>query len=85
MKLASLKSGSRDGALAVVARDLSKCVPVPRIAPTLQHAIETWSTTAPKLKAIYNHLNDGTAEHTEPFAPERAESPFPRAFCMWLR
>jgi fumarylacetoacetate (FAA) hydrolase len=80
MKLASLKSGSRDGALAVVARDLSKCVPVPRIAHTLQHAIETWSTTAPKLKAIYNHLNNGTVEHTEPFAPERAESPFPRAY-----
>jgi len=80
MKLASLKSGGRDGALAVVARDLSKCVPVPRIAHTLQHAIETWSTTAPKLKATYNHLNDGTAEHTEPFAPERAESPFPRTY-----
>ena len=80
MKLASLKNGSRDGALAVVARDLSKCVPVPRIAHTLQHAIETWSTTAPKLKAIYNHLNDGTAEHTEPFTAERAESPFPRAY-----
>ena len=80
MKLASLKNSSRDGALAVVARDLSKCVPVPRLAHTLQHAIETWSTTAPKLKAIYNHLNDGTAEHTEPFAPERAESPFPRAY-----
>jgi fumarylacetoacetate (FAA) hydrolase len=80
MKLASLKNGGRDGALAVVARDLSKCVPVPRIAHTLQHAIETWSTTAPKLKAIYNHLNDGAAEHTESFAPERAESPFPRAY-----
>ncbi len=80
MKLASLKSGSRDGALAVVARNLSKCVPVPRIAHTLQHAIETWSTTAPKLKAIYNHLNDGTAEHAEPFAPERAESPLPRSY-----
>jgi fumarylacetoacetate (FAA) hydrolase len=80
MKLASLKSGSRDGALAVVARDLKKCVPVPRIAHTMQQAIETWSTTAPKLRAIYNHLNDGSAEHTEPFAPERAESPFPRAY-----
>jgi fumarylacetoacetate (FAA) hydrolase len=80
MKLASLKSGTRDGALAVVSRDLSKCVPVPRIAHTLQHAIETWSTTAPKLKAIYHHLNDETAEHAEPFAPERAESPFPRAY-----
>jgi fumarylacetoacetate (FAA) hydrolase len=80
MKLASLKNGSRDGALAVVARDLSKCVPVPRLAHTLQHAIETWSTTAPKLRKIFNHLNDGTAEHTEPFAPERAESPLPRAY-----
>ncbi len=80
MKLASLKSASRDGALAVVARDLSKCVPVPRIAHTMQHAIETWATTAPKLKSIYQHLNEGTAERAEPFTPERAESPFPRAY-----
>ena len=80
MKLASLKSAGRDGALAVVDRDLTKCALVPRIAHTMQQAIETWSTAAPKLKAVYQHLNDGTAEHTEPFAPERVESPFPRAY-----
>src|SRR5215469_5761437 len=80
MKLASLKSGSRDGALVVVARDLTKCAPVPRIAHTMQQAIEAWNTTAPKLNAVYHHLNDGTAEHAEPFAPERAESPLPRAY-----
>jgi fumarylacetoacetate (FAA) hydrolase len=80
MKLASLKSASRDGALAVVDRDLSKCVRVPRIAPTLQQAIETWSTTAPKLRTVYQHLNNGSAEHSEPFVPEHAESPFPRAY-----
>jgi fumarylacetoacetate (FAA) hydrolase len=80
MKLASLKSDGRDGALAVVDRDLAKCVLVPRIAHTMQQAIETWSTTAPKLKAVYQHLNGGTAEHAEPFSPERAESPLPRAY-----
>lgn len=80
MKLASLKSAGRDGALAVVDRDLTKCALVPRIAHTMQQAIETWATAAPKLKAVYHHLNDGTAEHTEPFAPERIESPFPRAY-----
>ncbi len=80
MKLASLKSDGRDGTLAVVDRDLAKCVLVPRIARTMQQAIETWSTAAPKLKAVYQHLNGGTAEHAEPFSPERAESPLPRAY-----
>ena len=34
MKLASLKAGGRDGTLAVVSRDLSRCNAVPHIAPT---------------------------------------------------
>jgi len=37
MKLASLKSG-RDGALAVVSRDLARAAAVPTIAPSLQAA-----------------------------------------------
>jgi fumarylacetoacetate (FAA) hydrolase len=80
MKLASLKNGSRDGALAVVDRKLTKCVKVPQIAGTLQQAIETWATTAPKLKAIYDDLMAGKAVGAEPFLAERAESPLPRAY-----
>ena len=39
MKLASQKSG-RDGQLLVVSRDLSRAVPVPHIAATLQAALD---------------------------------------------
>ena len=79
MKLASLKNGHRDGALAVVDRRLATCTRVPDIAPTLQQAIENWSTAAPKLKAVYDQLNAGKAAGAEKFSPERAESPLPRA------
>jgi fumarylacetoacetate (FAA) hydrolase len=80
MKLASLKNGQRDGVLVVVDRKLASCVRVPQIAPTLQQAIENWGAAAPKLKAVYDELNAGKAAGAEPFAPERAESPLPRAY-----
>jgi fumarylacetoacetate (FAA) hydrolase len=80
MKLASLKNGSRDGSLAVVDRNLSFCVATPQIAPTMQHAIEEWGVVSAKLKAVYDGLNAGTIANAESFSPERAESPFPRAY-----
>jgi len=80
MKLASLKNGQRDGALVVVDRKLNTCVRVPQIAATMQQAIETWSAVAPKLQAVYEQLNGGKADGAEPFSPERAESPLPRAY-----
>ncbi len=80
MKLASLKNGQRDGSLVVVDRKLTTCVGVPQIALTLQQAIETWGVAAPKLKAVYDQLNAGTAAGAGPFSPQRAESPLPRAF-----
>jgi fumarylacetoacetate (FAA) hydrolase len=80
MKLASLKSSSRDGALAVVDRNLSTCVRVPRIAPTMQQAIESWRTVAPELQAVYQELNSGKIAGAEPFLPQNAESPLPRAY-----
>jgi len=80
MKLASLKNGQRDGVLVVVDRKLATCVRVPQIALTLQQAIEVWSTTASKLQAVYEQLNAGNVAGSEAFAPERAESPLPRAY-----
>ena len=40
MKLASLKSGGRDGTLVVVSRDLSRAVHVAEIAGTMQAALD---------------------------------------------
>jgi fumarylacetoacetate (FAA) hydrolase len=79
MKLASLKGG-RDGALMVVSRDLSRCVPVPHVAMTLQHALDHWSEAAPRLQQVYDLLNEGKAEGEWAFDPKACASPLPRAY-----
>jgi fumarylacetoacetate (FAA) hydrolase len=79
MKLASLKSG-RDGALVVVSRDLSRCVAVPHIAMTMQHALDHWSEAAPRLTRVYDLLNEGTVDGERPFYATTCASPLPRAY-----
>jgi fumarylacetoacetate (FAA) hydrolase len=76
MKLASLKHG-RDGRLVVVSRDLSLCLPVPDIAPTLQAALDDWEALAPRLleKAAAVEAGEGAA-----FDPAACASPLPRAY-----
>lgn len=80
MKLATLKNGSRDGQLVVVSRDLRRCLPATGIAATLQHAIESWASSAPLLQALYARLQQGDAEGSRPFDPARAMAPLPRAY-----
>jgi fumarylacetoacetate (FAA) hydrolase len=83
MKLASLKNGTRDGVLVVVSSDLTRAVPVPAVANTMQQAIEDWARAAPLLQQIYLRLNSGDLPGTWPFDPARAESPLPRSY-QWL-
>jgi fumarylacetoacetate (FAA) hydrolase len=81
MKLASLRSSqSRDGNLCVVNRELTKAVKVSHIAPTLQHAIDHWSSLAAKLQEVYQLLNDNLVEQYFAFDPKQCTSPLPRAF-----
>jgi fumarylacetoacetate (FAA) hydrolase len=80
MKLATLKDGSRDGQLVVVARDLGRAIAVPAIAPTLQRALEDWEVTQAQLDEVYQRLNEGRLSGAEPFDATRAHSPLPRAF-----
>jgi fumarylacetoacetate (FAA) hydrolase len=79
MKLASLRHG-RDGQLVVVSRDLSRCVAVPHIAPTLQRAMDEWTHLAPRLMRVYEILNDGDADGAKRFDPRDCASPLPRAY-----
>lgn len=79
MKLASLKSG-RDGALVVVSRDLKRCVAVPHVAMTLQHALDHWGECAPRLLQVYDLLNEGKAGGEQAFDPCACASPLPRAY-----
>ena len=80
MKLATLKSGGRDGTLVVVSRDLVTCQAVPKIARTLQQALDDWDHVAPKLRQVYDQLNADTAAGAESFIEEECASPLPRAF-----
>ncbi|MDP9107775.1 MAG: fumarylacetoacetate hydrolase family protein [Pseudomonadota bacterium] len=80
MKLATLKDGSRDGQLAVVARDLKTAMRADGIAPTLQRALDDWDFIAPQLEAIYDALNAERAARAFPFDSKRCMAPLPRAF-----
>lgn len=79
MKLGSLKGG-RDGTLAVVSRDLTRCRAVPEIAPTLQAALDDWERIAPLLRAVSDALDAGDAPGARPFRAEDFHSPLPRAY-----
>jgi fumarylacetoacetate (FAA) hydrolase len=78
MKLASLKHG-RDGRLVVVSRDLTRCVAVPGVAPTMQAALDDWAEAEPRLRGVAEQLESG-ARSGEPFDPAEAHSPLPRAY-----
>ncbi|MCL4762908.1 MAG: fumarylacetoacetate hydrolase family protein [Burkholderiales bacterium] len=80
MKLATLRDGTRDGRLVVVARDLARCVAVPEIARTLQGALDEWIRCAPALAAISDELCAGRLPDAVPFDPAAATAPLPRAF-----
>lgn len=79
MKLASLKSGGRDGALVVVSNDLTRMAPASSVASTLQQAIENWDSAAPALASLAAELEQGGLQ-TQPYDPERLASPLPRSF-----
>src|SRR5690606_3819469 len=80
MKLASLKEGGRDGTLVVVSRDLSQAVRATGIAPTLQRALEDWSNMAPRLAALSEALDAGTADGAFALEPTALAAPLPRAY-----
>lgn len=80
MKLASLRTGDRDGALIVVSKDLARGVLVPAIAATMQKAIESWDSVEPQLEKIYAQLNAGGINGSFDLEIEKLESPFPRSY-----
>lgn len=80
MKLATLKTGTRDGKLIVVSRDLEHAVAASEIAPTLQAALDDWSAKAPRLAQLSALLDDGRAADAFDFDPNRCHAPLPRAF-----
>ncbi|MGH8168238.1 MAG: fumarylacetoacetate hydrolase family protein [Woeseiaceae bacterium] len=80
MKLASLKTGGRDGTLIVVSRDLKRAVAVLDIAPTMQSLLDDWEETAPLLQEVGEHLEQGAMAREFPFDPTALSAPLPRAY-----
>ncbi len=80
MKLGTLKNGTRDGALCVVSRNLSKAILAYDVAPTLQAALDDWTYHAPQLEELYAQLNrePGPKAFEVDFAQFHA--PLPRAY-----
>lgn len=80
MKLASLKTGGRDGSLIVVSRNLEFFVSAADISATLQIALDDWHQTAPRLNARYAELNEGSCDGIQELDVAALAAPLPRAF-----
>jgi fumarylacetoacetate (FAA) hydrolase len=78
MKLASLKAG-RDGRLALVSRDLTRCAPA-QAALTLQGALDDWEAIVPLLAEEAAALEAGRVPGAIAFDPAACASPLPRAY-----
>jgi fumarylacetoacetate (FAA) hydrolase len=82
MKLASLRNGTRDGQLVIVNRALTRALPVPHLAGTLQEALDNWARCVPLLRDAAESLEKG-AVTSAPFRLDRAMAPLPRAY-QWV-
>ena len=80
MKLGSLKEGGRDGSLIMVDRAVKKAVRATGVAPTLQKALDDWTTAEPKLRALAQQLADGKAAGAFDLDTKALAAPLPRAY-----
>ncbi len=85
MKLATLRNGSRDGALIVVSRDGERFCRAHEVAATLQQALDDWKARSPGLLQLAEDLERGKLGSTEiePLDTTRLMAPLPRAY-EWL-
>lgn len=79
MKLATLKSGARDGKLVVVSRDNKVYADASDIAPSLQAALDRWPETEARLKERFIDLEKGSRVSGQVDVKALA-APLPRAY-----
>jgi len=82
MRLATLRDGSRDGALLVVSQDGRRATAATSIARSLQGALDDWERCCPSLKELANTLEAGRAA-AFPLSVEKLAAPLPRA-AEWI-
>ena len=79
MKLATLRDGTRDGALVVVSRSGDRFAPARQVAPSLQAALDDWDRARPGLEKLSAAVQDQSIE-TRPLNVEALAAPLPRAY-----
>ncbi len=79
MKLATLRDGTRDGALVVVRRDGATFARAHDVARTLQAALDAWDSTEAGLRALSERLDQGAIDG-EPLDVRQLHAPLPRAY-----
>jgi fumarylacetoacetate (FAA) hydrolase len=83
MKLATLRDGTPDGALAVVSTDLLRAVKATGISTSLLAAIEAWDRCEPRLRELARALDSGTVAGEFAFENASIGPPLPRTW-QWL-
>lgn len=81
MKLATLKTGGRDGRLIVVNRAIDRYAEAPAEWPTMQAALDDWARAHAELAMLYQALQDGDAGQAVDM--RELAAPLPRAY-QWL-
>lgn len=79
MILATRRNGTRDGQLVVVAKTRATWVDATKYAPTMQQALDQWEVIAPRLKELYDAMNEGKVTGN-PIELEQFQAPLPRAY-----
>ncbi len=82
MKLATLRNDTRDGALIVVNTDGTRYTDATQVAPTMQAALDEWSTCEPKLRELSRKLDAGEIEGQD-LDTTTLHAPLPRAY-EWI-
>ena len=80
MRLATLRNGTRDGALVVVSSDGRRCLSAAAVAPTLQAALDDWGRIEDRLRPLASAADAGEGA---PFDDLAITAPLPRAW-QWL-
>jgi fumarylacetoacetate (FAA) hydrolase len=84
MRLATLRDGTRDGALIVVGPDGDRYLRPDDVAATLQGALDEWNRVAPELTLMAKLLDaDRDKKLGEPLDLARLGPPLPRAY-EWI-
>ena len=80
MRLATIRNGTPDGALAVVSSDGRRCLSAAGVAPTLQAALDDWRGVEDHLRRLASAVESGEGV---PLDDRAMAAPLPRAW-QWL-